>query len=141
MGVSLEQRVKAIYVLSRSTMGMEWPWRWEWEMALLDSWLLPSQLQLILWFRVFKLVFYSGVGCPQFQALVSQSLKLPHGISLVLGEERSTATHPCLLARNIPAIQMGVAHTALGKMPGGGLSCASACEEGECGKGFPELES
>jgi len=75
LGVSLEQRVKASYVLSRSTMGMEWPWRWEWEMALLDSWLLPSQLQLILWFRVFELVFYSGVGCPQFQALVSQSLK------------------------------------------------------------------
>ena len=36
---------------------------------------------------------------------------------------------------------MGVAHTALGRLPGGRLCCASACEEGECGSGFPELES
>lgn len=34
-----------------------------------------------------------------------------------------------------------MAHRALGKVPGGGASRASACEEGGDGKSFPELES
>lgn len=61
-------------------------------------------------------------------------------LSLVLGEEGSTATHSCLLVRNLLAVQVGMAHTALGRMPRGGASYAGVSEGGD-GRGFPELES